>query len=72
MPAASHLAVPRLRLRRFASIAAHEQFCAAGDCVISAIFDQSPQGNHLRQRISDGAVEKPRCRSKWRFAQQPE
>lgn len=42
----------------FADIAMHERFCATGDCVISAIFDQSPQGNHLRQRISDGVVHK--------------
>ena len=34
----------------FADIAAHEKFCAAGDCVISNVFDQSPQGNHLGQR----------------------
>lgn len=42
----------------FADITVHEQFCAAGDCVIAVIFDQSPQGNHLRQRISDGVVHK--------------
>lgn len=42
----------------FADIAAHEKFCAAGDCVIAKIFDQSPQGNHLYQRISDGVVHK--------------
>lgn len=28
----------------FADIAAHEKFCAAGDCVIANVFDQSPQG----------------------------
>ena len=42
----------------FADIAAHEKFCGAGDCVIANIFDQSPQGNHLYQRISDGVVHK--------------
>ena len=42
----------------FADIAAHEQFCAAGDCLIANVFDQSPQGNHLYQRISDGVVHK--------------
>ena len=42
----------------FADIAVHQQFCAAGDCVIENIFDQSPQGNHLAQRISDGVVHK--------------
>lgn len=42
----------------FADIALHEQFCAAGDCVIANIFDQSPNGNHLAQRISDGVVHK--------------
>lgn len=36
----------------FADVAAHEKFCAAGDCVIAELFDQSPQGNHLHQRIS--------------------
>ena len=40
----------------FADIAVHEGFCPAGDCVIAAVFDQSPEGNHLRQRISDGVV----------------
>lgn len=34
----------------FADIAAHEQFCFAGDCVISNLFDQSPFGNHLGER----------------------
>ena len=42
----------------FADTAAHDQFCAAGDCVIASIYDQSPQGNHLVQRISDGVVHK--------------
>ena len=36
----------------FADIAAHERFCAVGDCVIATVFDQSPRGNHLGQRIS--------------------
>lgn len=40
----------------FADIAAHEAFCPLGDCVIATVFDQSPQGNHLAQRISDGVV----------------
>jgi hypothetical protein len=35
----------------FANIAAHDTFCApANDCVISNVFDQSPQKNHLGQR----------------------
>lgn len=42
----------------FADIAAHLEFCAAGDCVIATIFDQSPENNHLNQRISDGVVHK--------------
>ena len=42
----------------FADIAAHERFCAKRDCVIANIFDQSPQHNHLNQRISDGVVHK--------------
>jgi hypothetical protein len=36
----------------FANVSAQDTFCAAGDCVISKIYDQSPQGNHLTQRIS--------------------
>ena len=42
----------------FADITEHDSFCAAGDCVIANVFDQSPQGNHLRQRISDGVIHK--------------
>jgi non-reducing end alpha-L-arabinofuranosidase len=42
----------------FADITQHEKFCSAGDCVIENVFDQSPQGNHLYQRISDGVVHK--------------
>ena len=34
----------------FADIATHDAFCAKLDCVISNVFDQSPQGNHLYQR----------------------
>lgn len=34
----------------FANVAAHEAFCPDKDCVISNVFDQSPQGNHLGQR----------------------
>jgi len=35
----------------FANITTHDDFCGPeGDCVISNVFDQSPQGNHLRQR----------------------
>ena len=34
----------------FADKAAHDAFCPNLDCVISNIFDQSPQGNHLGQR----------------------
>jgi hypothetical protein len=34
----------------FANIATHDAFCSKGDCVISNVFDQSPQGNHLGQR----------------------
>jgi hypothetical protein len=34
----------------FANVTAHEAFCAALDCVISNVFDQSPQRNHLHQR----------------------
>ena len=42
----------------FADIHAHEHFCALGDCVISSVIDQTPNGNHLVQRISDGVVHK--------------
>ena len=35
----------------FADIAAHDKFCgAATECVISVVYDQSPQANHLAQR----------------------
>lgn len=34
----------------FANASAHDAFCAKLDCVISQVFDQSPQGNHLHQR----------------------
>jgi hypothetical protein len=34
----------------FANVTAHEAFCFALDCVISNVFDQSPQLNHLGQR----------------------
>lgn len=34
----------------YANKAAHDAFCPALDCVISNVFDQSPQGNHLGQR----------------------
>jgi hypothetical protein len=34
----------------FANITTHDTFCAKLDCVISNVFDQSPQGNHLHQR----------------------
>jgi hypothetical protein len=34
----------------FANITAHDVFCPKRDCVISNVFDQSPQQNHLGQR----------------------
>jgi len=34
----------------FANIATHDEFCAKLDCVISIVYDQSPEGNHLVQR----------------------
>ena len=34
----------------FANAAAHDAFCAAGDCVITLLYDQSPNANHLGQR----------------------
>ena len=36
----------------FANKTAQETFCGAGDCVIAKVYDQSPEGNHLSQRIS--------------------
>ena len=36
----------------FANISAQEGFCAVGDCLITKVYDQSPKGNHLGQRIS--------------------
>lgn len=34
----------------FADKKAHDEFCVKLDCVISNVFDQSPQKNHLGQR----------------------
>ena len=34
----------------FADISTHDAFCPKLDCVISNVFDQSPQQNHLHQR----------------------
>ena len=42
----------------FADVGAHDKFCAAADCVIATIFDQTQNRNHLAQRISDGVVHK--------------
>ena len=42
--------VPLLAPGGFADKSAHDAFCPALDCVISIIFDQSPQKNHLGQR----------------------
>ena len=39
-----------LKAGGFANIATQNTFCAKLDCVISIVYDQSPQGNHLRQR----------------------
>ena len=36
----------------FANISDQETFCVKGDCVIAKVYDQSPSGNHLTQRIS--------------------
>ena len=43
----------------FADITSQDEFCSAGECVIKTIFDQSPQGNHLFQRIR---YRRPACR----------
>ena len=34
----------------FANKPEHDAFCSKGDCVISNVYDQSPQHNHLGQR----------------------
>jgi non-reducing end alpha-L-arabinofuranosidase len=34
----------------FANITMHDEFCTQLDCVISNVYDQSPQANHLHQR----------------------
>ena len=34
----------------FADISTHDAFCKQLDCVISNVYDQSPQANHLHQR----------------------
>ena len=31
----------------YADAASHDQFCAETDCIVGAIFDQSPNGNDL-------------------------
>ena len=36
-----------LRPGGFANITAHDTFCPKLDCVISNVFDQTPNGNHL-------------------------
>ena len=41
-----------------ANAAAHDAFCTRGDCLISVLYDQTANGNHLTQRISDGIVHK--------------
>ena len=41
-----------LKAGGFANISAQDGFCAAGDCNITKIYDQSGKGNHLSQRIS--------------------
>ena len=55
----------------FADVAAHDKFCAAGDCVINTIYDQSPEGNHLGQRISNGVVHKMVNASRHRLFERP-
>lgn len=35
----------------FANITTHDAFCPKMDCVISDVYDQSPQKNHLYQRL---------------------
>ena len=44
----------------FANAATHDAFCAAGDCVISNVFDQSPMHNHLGQRHNGDRFPCPR------------
>lgn len=34
----------------FANVSQHDEFCSKLDCVISNVFDQSGNGNHLGQR----------------------
>ena len=34
----------------FANVTSHDDFCSKLDCVISNVYDQSPQRNHLQQR----------------------
>jgi len=49
-PDGQSFSVPVLSAGGFANKAAHDQFCSKLDCVISNVFDQSPNGNHLGQR----------------------
>ena len=46
------LNVAPLETGGFANITGLDSFCDKGDCVIAKVYDQSPQGNHLQQRIS--------------------
>jgi len=40
----------------YANSAAQDTFCSGGSCTISIIYDQSPNGNHLRPGPGGGAV----------------
>jgi len=53
-----------LKAGGFADIAAQEKFCAAGNCVIAKVYDQSPEGNHLGQRISC-VPPRAACTTRW-------
>ena len=49
-PDGTSFSVPLLAPGGFANKTAHDAFCPNKDCVVSNIFDQTENGNHLGQR----------------------
>lgn len=51
--------IPLLGVGGFANAAVQDAFCVATACVITALYDQSPQGNHLALAPPGGAHHAP-------------
>jgi hypothetical protein len=49
-PDGQSFSVPLLAPGGYANKSAHDSFCPLKDCVVSNIYDQSPNGNHLGKR----------------------